>query len=367
MSKVQEKIYFSNLDGVRFIAAAMVVFHHIEQMKDEFKIVNFWDTAFIQGLGHLGVLLFFVLSGFLITYLLLDEKKIMGDISIKKFYIRRILRIWPLYFLIVFLGFFIYPTIAFLNYGELTNLISKDFNIKLSLFVFLLPQLALFLFPPIPFVAQAWSIGVEEQFYLIWPLLVKKIKRVPFVLVLIIIFGIFFRIYFRKQGYGGTLGYMLNINGMAVGGLGAYIYFAEKQKILDLLYKKKIQFLVYLLLIVMIIKGTWIPFINDEIYATIFVICVINLAGNKGSIISLKNKILKYLGKISFGLYMYHGIAIFLTLKIISKNNMPLWVIYPFVFVIAITIAGISYELFEKRFIILKKKYSNVLSGENAK
>src|SRR5262245_23508948 len=108
----KEKIYFPNLNGLRFIAAFLVIIHHLEQFKLTFKMDNYWNVPFIEPIGRLGVVLFFVLSGFLITYLLLAEENIKGGISIKSFYVRRILRIWPLYFLIVLLGLWILPNIS---------------------------------------------------------------------------------------------------------------------------------------------------------------------------------------------------------------------------------------------------------------
>ncbi|GHT66178.1 hypothetical protein AGMMS50239_27220 [Bacteroidia bacterium] len=90
----QDKIYFPNLNGLRFIAALMVIVCHLEQFLFIFGYANHWSSVSI--LGTLGVQLFFVLSGFLITYLLLSEENKTKTISIKDFYIRRILRIWPL-------------------------------------------------------------------------------------------------------------------------------------------------------------------------------------------------------------------------------------------------------------------------------
>ena len=108
--KVQKSIYFPNLNSIRFIAALLVIIHHIEQFKSVFNIYpNQMNNPVIGSFGPLGVRLFFVLSGFLITYLLFAEKEVSGTISITKFYIRRALRIWPLYYLIVLLAFFIVP------------------------------------------------------------------------------------------------------------------------------------------------------------------------------------------------------------------------------------------------------------------
>lgn len=191
MSKLNNKIYFPNLNGIRFIAAFLVIIHHIEQIKNLFGLESKWTNPAINLIGPLGVILFFVLSGFLITYLLLVEEKEMKGISIKSFYIRRILRIWPLYYLIIVLSFFLIPQISFLNLTGWSDHIYDDFFLKLVLFVFFLPNLALVLFPPVAYASQTWSVGVEEQFYLIWPILIKNVKNKKRLLYTII-FGYLF-------------------------------------------------------------------------------------------------------------------------------------------------------------------------------
>ena len=70
-------LHFPNLNALRAIAALLVFVHHAEQFKDVFKLDNYWNIPFIQVIGKLGVVLFFVLSGFLITYLLVNEKQIL--------------------------------------------------------------------------------------------------------------------------------------------------------------------------------------------------------------------------------------------------------------------------------------------------
>ncbi len=106
MKKI-EKVYFPGLNALRFIAASAVIITHIELLKGFFGLKSFWQNPLLYNLGGLGVYFFFVLSGFLITYLLLKEKTVLNDIKIKNFYIRRILRIWPLYFFILILGLFV--------------------------------------------------------------------------------------------------------------------------------------------------------------------------------------------------------------------------------------------------------------------
>ncbi len=166
-SRTQKKVYFPNLNGLRFIAAFLVIIHHIEQFKNILGLENNYDNPFVLVVGKLGVILFFVLSGFLITYLLLVEEDITKTISIKNFYIRRVLRIWPLYYFLILLSFFVFPNIPFLNVGPISLALYNNFSLKIILFILFLPNLALIGFSAVPFVSQSWSVGVEEQFYII--------------------------------------------------------------------------------------------------------------------------------------------------------------------------------------------------------
>ena len=165
-------VYFPNLDGIRFIAASLVCIHHIEQFKSIFGIESSWNNHLIRSFGKLGVILFFVLSGFLITYLLFleESQSPTKKIDIKKFYFRRILRIWPLYFLIVFCALFLLPKSSYFNLPIIMNFdIASNVWLLLLLFIFFLPNLVLICFGSIPFASQTWSIGAEEQFYIFWP------------------------------------------------------------------------------------------------------------------------------------------------------------------------------------------------------
>ena len=156
----------------------MVLFSHVELMKDYHGYPNFYSSNLaVYESGRVGVTLFFVLSGFLISYLLLIEKKVSGSISIKKFYTRRILRIWPLYYLLVFLTFIVLPRISLFNVPKYSALMPGSFRYTFPLYFFLLPQVALSVFDPVPFAEPLWSIGVEEQFYLLWPVIMKYARK----------------------------------------------------------------------------------------------------------------------------------------------------------------------------------------------
>jgi peptidoglycan/LPS O-acetylase OafA/YrhL len=163
-SEVDRKRYFPNLNGIRCIAALLVVFHHLEQAKHALNIPNVYHVPIIQHAGRLGVGLFFVLSGFLITYLLLEERGRFGNVDAKKFYLRRVFRIWPIYFLIVGLSFFIFPHIPLMDYPGVEEKLTIHLPERLTLLLLVLPNYAFVLYDLPYWCAQTWSIGVEEQF-----------------------------------------------------------------------------------------------------------------------------------------------------------------------------------------------------------
>ena len=149
------KVYFPGLNGLRFFAAMAVVVTHIELVKHFMGLPNLWGNhssniltlksavnTFVFEAGGLGVYFFFVLSGFLITYLLLVEKAKTGTIAVKKFYLRRILRIWPLYYLIVILGFFVVPYIVNGSISFSSKELNDHFGINLFLYLIIFPNIA---------------------------------------------------------------------------------------------------------------------------------------------------------------------------------------------------------------------------------
>ena len=372
----KKKVYFPNLNGLRFIAAFLVIIHHIEQLKLKFNLPNKYENPFIHISGRLGVLLFFVLSGFLITYLLLSEKEVTGSIAVKQFYIRRILRIWPLYYLVVLLGLFVLPEISILEMPKYTAEVGDNFLLKITLFIFMLPNLALVLLSPVPYISQSWSIGVEEQFYLIWPNIIKKSSKILLALILVILIYWGLRISLLLIEFyevidtillRNTLGFLasFNIDCMAIGGITAYLYYHKKMTLLKFLYRKDLQMFVVLLTAVLVIFGVKIPY---PFYAGLFAVIILNVATNPNNLISLENRPFNFLGKISYGLYMYHSIAIALVLIIVKDtilfNDIA---IYFMSFTLAIIFASISYFFFEERFIKLKGRFSTILSGELAK
>lgn len=172
-----DKVFFPNLNGLRFIAAFAVMISHVEIVNHFAGFGSIVPVSLLYNIGRLGVIMFFVLSRFLITFLLLSEEKLRGSVSIGKFYWRRILKIWTLYFFIVGLSFFVIPHLVSKNL--LSRHFYDHFYLNLVLFVLFLPNVANSVLPLVQGASQAWSIATEEQFYLILPLLFKiKINRV---------------------------------------------------------------------------------------------------------------------------------------------------------------------------------------------
>jgi peptidoglycan/LPS O-acetylase OafA/YrhL len=374
----KQKIYFPNLNGLRFIASFLVIIHHIEQIKSISKIDNYWEAIpFVRIIGKLGVVLFFVLSGFLITYLLLAEEYFFKNISIRKFYMRRILRIWPLYFLIIFLAFFVLPNIdifTFPGYGK--DVIYSNLLLKLFLYVIFFPNLVLTLLGIVPYASHTWSIGTEEQYYLVWPIILKYFKKYRIILMLFIILSYLALDKILSTHYSDILPYKnvvkafwssFNIDCMAIGGIYAILLF-QKSKILKLLQNNIVFYLTLILVVFLMLKGVYIPYIQYEFYSVLFGIIILNFATNEKIQISLENRVLNYLGNISYGLYMYHPIGIVLALAITSSINfITNWLLYPLSFALTIIIAGLSYKYYETFFLKFKTKFSNIISGKATK
>jgi peptidoglycan/LPS O-acetylase OafA/YrhL len=156
-----DRFYLPELDGLRFFAFFAVFICHA------FLIVG--ESTMFSRMGAFGVDLFYALSAFLITELLMREREAFGRIDVKAFYLRRIFRIWPLYF--AFLGS---ALAARLIYPGLN--ISWTYLVAFSLFV---GNFAMCWLPAQPndIIRPLWSVSIEEQFYLSWPLIVRHLSR----------------------------------------------------------------------------------------------------------------------------------------------------------------------------------------------
>ncbi|MBL8119778.1 MAG: acyltransferase, partial [Anaerolineae bacterium] len=172
-----DRVYFPGLNGIRALAAFSVLIAHTYEFKWRMGIVLPPDYPRFLFTGLHAVIIFFVLSGFLITYLLLVEIHKTGTVSVPKFYLRRALRIWPVYYVTVFFGLIVIPLIVQAS-GFTGVFVPEQINgIQWVLYLLLAPNAVGFFGTPSSITAQLWSIGIEEQFYIIWPVLSKIFAR----------------------------------------------------------------------------------------------------------------------------------------------------------------------------------------------
>jgi peptidoglycan/LPS O-acetylase OafA/YrhL len=230
-----------------------------------------------------------------------------------------------------------------------------------------------------------WSVAVEEVFYLCWPLFLKRTRKYVLFFFAIVILVILARnsfllggeIFDWKYSSGKLFRFCLKllvqyrISCMAIGGIGAYLVVYGKNKILSLLYRKDFQWATYFItagllfirfgLKPMVMEN--IPSFSYEIYSVLFAIIIVNLATNPRSVINLNYKWMSYLGKTSYGLYMYHPIMRILAFELtehLFEGKAWNWqmdiMLYGLTIVSTIFIEILSYEFFEKRLLALSKR-----------
>lgn len=338
---------------MRFVAAmTIVVFHstHSTQVGDL--------SPFKQLLKNMvvGVDLFFIISGFLIISLLMREKEKYGHVNMLKFYARRLLRILPLYYLVLALA-------AGIFYKELGDVHLSSFMLFFANFS-LIAQKAWTLSVLNPL----WTICVEMHFYLIIPVLVTlfPLRKLYIALLAIILMSLVFRMYLYVLVQAEAMEYYLHtlsrIDVLALGGLLAYYT-----------HYKKVPKLNALLVSILAIGGLLLAmlFTSYMDYSTLlktlfgkylFVLPLIvlfysfYLSRDSNTLIAYfkQHELFNYFGKISYGLYMYHSFVIYFLFqhRFIHTSS-----VYKLVIIssLSIAIAGISYSLFEKRFLSLKK------------
>lgn len=363
-------LYFKNLDGLRTICFLLVfLFHSFTTQSEKILGSDLYRILKLEGVknGNLGVNAFFVLSGFLITYLLFKEKEDLGKISYPKFILRRVLRIWPLYFICVFIGFFIFPWLK-QSFGEapaetahLVNYLTFTSNFDFIKYGR----------PDASILGVLWSISIEEQFYLVWPLVISLLPRktiVPAFITLIlcsILFRFFHQDYFHLEFH--TLSCMSDL---VTGALAAFFLFFYREQTIR--FFEMSPWIIRLILLGLIA----LFFFQDELFASSSFYLVIGripfailISGfilhqsiASGNSFELKNfRLLSNLGKYTYGMYCLHFLAILIIVTIIKKiigieNQFSVFLLEPvFSLLLTILLSYLSYRIIEKPFLKLKR------------
>ena len=370
-----KKVYFENLDGLRFICFLMVFFYHSFYTEVASVSINpvyhFFSRSGITANGNLGVNIFFVLSGFLITYLLIQEKKLIGQIDLKKFWLRRILRIWPLFYFCVFFGFVCFPFFKSL-FGEVPN---EPASIGYYL-TFLNNFDMIRVDPDATMLAVLWSVAVEEQFYFIWPIILffLPVKRYWIAFSSVILTSIVFRA-LNDTTVLHEFHTLSCVGDMAVGAFGAWIVNERpnfKERIVRL---KRYQIgLIYSIFIIIfffraeLLYSTHFVRIFERPFIALVILAIIleqNYAEN--SLFKLSNfRTISKLGVMTYGLYCLHTICIYVVQTLTSKFglNVKLWevlVLEPSItFILSIIVSYISFTYYETPFLKLKEKMAYI-------
>lgn len=365
---MKQKVFFPNLDGLRFFAFFFVFMYHCYyevplQGKDSFIYLGFhklWEN------GDLGVNFFFTLSGFLITYLLLFEEKQLGSFNISGFYWRRTLRIWPLYFTTVLFGFFIFQTLVNSVGGEIEE------TANVWYYIFFLGNFNSIIngAPVSGTLSVLWSIAIEEQFYLFWPILLlffKKHRLVLFIILILISIG-FRAMYFHQHEVifyhtfsvmsdlviGSWLGWWCfksNLSQMEMPSISrtnnALIYLVG---FLLILFRKEFFVTPALLILERVVFALFFGFIIYE--QTFFKQSLFKIG-------SFKN--ISYWGKFTYGLYCLHIPAMVFTegfAMIGGIHEAAWWVFYGktiSTFLLSLIFCQLSFRYLENPFLRLKE------------
>jgi peptidoglycan/LPS O-acetylase OafA/YrhL len=342
-----DRSHLPSLDGLRAVAAFLVVFYH----------------CFFPALpGGLGVLAFFVLSGFLITWLLLKEEERLGKVSLKLFYIRRSLRIFP--------AFYAYWLLVMGAHVIARKPIAMGQSIASLLYVSNYYQ-AIFGDPQTG-LSHTWSLGVEEQFYLLWPItfLLLKGNRHRKIFLLWSIAGVWL---YRE--------------------LLVFVVHAHHQYIYQAFETRADHLLIGCLLAVLLSEGLWVPlwrsvtavpsllwltigllvcsslgndrygslyrdavgFVVDPVLIAILIVQVI-AHSSVGLGVVLNWRWVRYLGTISYGIYLYHPHAILVADKLTGRLPLVVSMLVGILSVIAV--ASVSYWFLEEPLLRMRARFT---------
>jgi peptidoglycan/LPS O-acetylase OafA/YrhL len=362
----QRRFYQPELDGLRFYAfLGVFVFHSLPSQPAFYHglhlpLPSLWGAVVKSGAS--GVDLFFALSAFLITSLLLRERHETGGISLRLFYIRRILRIWPLYFLVVALGVVLAHTMAnqplpwYYVAGYLLfvgNWVHAVFGAPKSI------------------CSPLWTVSIEEQFYLIWPLLMKMLERRGMIIAAIVTL---------------LLATLSRVGFVLAGASGGYLYYGSTSRcdslalgillalFADRLPKLKWGMRFLLLaggLLGWIVSSAWLIEQPGKVSMR-WVVGRLLVSVASGAILYAclhsRSKLVRggwvvRLGKISYGLYMLHLVGILIMLRLFH----PIWgwkvlAIKALGLVMTVVLGFVSYRWVESPFLRLKDRFATVLS-----
>ncbi|WP_268035826.1 acyltransferase family protein [Algoriphagus sp. PAP.12] len=340
MSPNKKLGYIPGLDGLRAIAVGLVMLGH--------------SNIYIGQNGGIGVDVFFALSGFLITTILLEEKDEYGEINLKYFYSRRFLRLFPaLAFLLIVTSFLVFIFWKSNSKIYIEEFIASFFYIyNISWYWGLAEE---------PFILyHMWSLAVEEQYYIWWPLLLIIVhrflneKQFSIFLLIVSILIFCFRFYFIKFLFFNSI-FMDSIF------FGCSLALLRRQFQLKFLVNNYLLFFsTFLILFFSIVNLDFGYLLLRSGYRGVFgilsCIIIINIVSNRKNL--FRYSIFVFFGKLSYSLYLWHLVIFVLFRKITLLADYQHYLLK---IIVSILMAVISYFTVELYFLKISKKYFSVL------
>jgi peptidoglycan/LPS O-acetylase OafA/YrhL len=362
--------HFQSIDALRFFAFLKVYLLHIP-LDDKFP--NF---SLIKLGGGIGVSFFFVLSGFLIAYLLFLEKANSNRIDLLNFYKRRAFRIWPLFFLMVIIVFLL-PFDLKQQLGLHMVGGGYDFDWRFS-FTFLenYKMIIMDQFPKTTPLSVFWSLCIEEHFYIVWGLLFyflssKNVLRLLISFVIIAWVSRGYESYFSNNLVIETNDLLTNMDYFSCGGILAYVFVFHQVKLNAVLLKIgkwNLKLCLLGLVLILIFHNQLIPdrtefsfIFKPSIIAAVFTLIICLFISAESGIV-IKSKLLNYLGVRSYGLYVFHIIAIHMMYQycllhhIRIDTTLSLFLFILISFSSTVLVSMLSYRYFEKPILNLRRK-----------
>lgn len=359
----KSKYYFPQLDAIRGLSFLAVYFVHAYHPDSGAGFFRQLLQYLFEKLA-LSIDVFFILSSFLLTWLGINEYNLKGNFSFINYFIRRALRIWPLYILLMVFSFILVPFVA--NY----------FHVGVTLppaYYYLLFISNFYLEGHVYFLRFLWTLSVEEQFYLLWGFCLMLFQKhlLPCIIALAVM-SIGYTIYAAQSSadsYYNTLIYLFDF---AVGILAAVLM--HRGGVVINLFKKMtgLQNIFFLLLLpalfilffcvtyfAPVLFGKWGDVLMRYLFVMYIGLFIVDQMVNEKAVLKLRaQQFLIYTGKISYGLYCFHGIVLTFGLLTVQKLQIQMPSIVTVFLLLAINygVSTISYQYIERPFLQLKNK-----------
>jgi peptidoglycan/LPS O-acetylase OafA/YrhL len=364
-----KKAYFKNLDAPRFIAFISVFVEHVVFTKDPAirKSSVYWFYHRHLILGTTGLDFYIVLSGFLITWIIMEEQATTGKFNLLYFWLKRCLRIWPLYFLMIFTGLLLVWMARHFAGLTVTDIPPLSWLMTFTLNFYIINHGLAFLY----FLVFLWSISVEEQCYVLWGLIMRWFKKsLPWLCFTLIAVSVIFRIFTVREPLNIYFNSLSWVGNYAAGAWLAFLCIRGGKNSERLKMSPKwviITFYILFLLNIIFYKRIYShpPMLIFERFtaALFFSFLIFDQSFGNNRIFNLgRKKVFNYLGRISYGLFCYHGLMILAYEKIAGEGiciNNPylVFIVNPIIiFAMTLGISVVSYEYFERPLMSLKRK-----------